>query len=480
MVLLTKSKFMNGLQCPRLLWLADRKQLPEPSMYDIHRMSQGNPFEKQVHKLFSDAADLSELDFNENITKTKEAIESRKAIFEAGIKVDEFFIRADILIPVDNGWDLYEIKASNKLKDEYIPDLAFQKFVCEKAGLSIKKCFVIHFNKEYSKNGEINPQELSIKEEVTERVEAYDPIEPIANRFLEILRRESPPEICISQSCNKPRDCSNKPICWGTLPKHNVLELYQWRNYWPLFEQGIIEIKDIPPGSNLSDKDQVIQEASNEGKVYISKEHIKHFLSSLNYPLYHFDFETIDTGVPIFDNSRPWQKIPFQYSLHIEQEDGSTEHFEYLAEEGENPRIKLLENLKNQIGASGDIIVFNKSFEETVLKELARDFPEHNDWLQNVLGRIVDLAVPFKNYYYYNPEQLGKYSIKKVLPAVTGRSYDEIELHDGGDASIKYFKTHIDHTMNNKEEIRRNLLEYCGLDTEGMVWIINKLKELVR
>ncbi|MFH1607212.1 MAG: DUF2779 domain-containing protein [Nanoarchaeota archaeon] len=480
MSLLTKSKFMNGLQCPRLLWLSDRKQLPEIDLFSLHRMSQGKPLEKQVYKLFSDAADLSDLEFKENLIKTKEAIEQRKIIFEAGIKINNLFVRSDILVPVKGGWDLYEIKASNSLKKEYIPDLAFQKFVCEKAGLKIKNCYVYHFNKEYIKHGTINSKKLVILEDVTEFVNKVKDVEKNANKFLNIIKQKTVPDICISQNCNQPRECPNKSLCWGTLPKHNVLELTDWRLYWKLFDEGIIKIKDVPEDRIRNEMDGAIKKATDSNTIFVSKEHIKHFIRSLNYPLYYFDFESFDVGVPIFDKTRPWQKTPFQYSLHIEQKNGSLQHFEYLAEEGADPRIKLLEDLKTQIGTSGDVIVFNMSFEKQVLELLAKDFPEHANWLQNVIDRIVDLAVPFRNYYYYNPEQLGKYSIKKVLPAITGRSYDEIELHDGGDASIKYYKTHIDHTMDNKEEIRRNLLEYCGLDTEGMIWIVHKLKKLIK
>src|SRR5690606_8901688 len=107
----------------------------------------------------------------------------------------------------------------------------------------------------------------------------------------------------------------------------------------------------------------------------------------------------------------------------------------------------------------------------------SEDFPEHKEWITAALGRIVDLATPFKAFHYYNPEQKGSYSIKKVLPAITGKSYSELEINNGGDASMLFFYSHIQPKLENKEEIRANLLKYCGLDTEGMVWIIQKLKE---
>jgi CRISPR/Cas system-associated exonuclease Cas4 (RecB family) len=480
--LLTKSKYMNGLQCARLLWFADKKQLPEPSLSDKHKFSQGADVEKYARSLF-EGVNLAGLEFEENLEKTKQHIKSKDTIIEAGIQFENYFIRADILESAGKSWNLYEIKATTEAKPEHIQDLAFQKFVCEKAGLAIKNCYVLHLNKEFVKNGEIKAEELIQKEEVTEQVELVTDIEKHAKAALEIINSDSTPPITISPDCNKPHDCALKEECWGTLPKHNVLELTNWRVYWKLFDEGIIEIKDIPPGTKLTAKDETIKEAVMDNEVKVSPEHIKHFLGSLNYPLYHFDFETYDTAVPIFDKSRPYQKITFQFSLHIQQKDGSVKHHEFLAENGNDPRPALLAKMKEVMGKEGDVIVFNQTFEVGRIKELIEDFPEHADWLQNVLVRIKDLALPFQNFYYYNPVQCGKYSIKKVLPAITGKGYKDLEINNGGDASMMFFYSHVKTDSEyskglDKEYVRKHLLKYCCLDSEGMVWIVNKLKEL--
>lgn len=477
--LLTKSKYMQGQQCLRLLWLSTNKLLPEKTIAEKQKLEQGHEFEEYAHKLFPDAVNLAELEFNENLEKTKELIQEKKTIFEAGLKVDGLFLRADVLEPTEKGWNLYEIKASTKQKPEHIPDLAFQKFVCEKAGLNIEKCFVLHLNKDFIKNGEINPKELSIIEEVTEKVNLIDDVEKNSKLYLEIMNSKEKPEILISKNCNSPYPCAVKNDCWGTLPKNNVLHLTNWRVYWKLFDDGIIDLKDVPEGTKLTPKDETILEGESQEKIMISKEHIKHFLNSLKYPLCHLDFETFDTAVPIFDKSRPWQKMPFQYSVHIQPENGEIIHYEFLAEDGEDPRPKLLENLKEHTKGSGSVIVFNKSFEINVLNKLAEDFPEHKGWIQDVLDRIIDLAVPFQSFYYYNPSQKGSYSIKKVLPAITGKGYDGLEIGNGGDASALYFYSHVKKEIDGKDDIRKNLLKYCCLDTEGMVWIIDELKKLV-
>ncbi len=475
MATLTKSKYLNGLQCQRLLWYANKKLLPEITLSDEHKFSQGYEFEEYVKKLYPNTVDLKGIDFKDNLTKTKELIEKKSTIFEASFMIDDLFVRSDLIIPKKDGWNLYEIKSTSKAKPQHIPDLAFQKYVIEKCGLKINKCFLIYLNKEYVKNGEINPKELVIIEEVTEKVNLIDDIEEKSKLFMTVINQDKSPEMNISMYCNKPYDCPLKKECWGTLPKNNVLQLTNWRVYWKLLNDNILDIKDIPEGTKLNLKDEIIIESITKSP-HIAKEHITQFISSLNYPLYHFDFETFDTAIPIYDKSKPYQKIPFQYSLHIEQEDGSIEHKEFLSER-EDPRPLMLKQMKKDLKGKGDIVVFNKSFEISVMNKLAEDFPKNKEWLKQAINRVVDLADPFRAFDYYDKSQKGSYSIKKVLPAITGKSYSELEINNGADASMLYFYSHIKPKLENKEEIRTNLLKYCGLDTEGMVWIIAELRQ---
>ena len=476
-ILLTKSKYLNGLQCLRLLWHANKKLLPEISLSTQHMFDQGHEFEEYVKKLYPDSVDLNGLGFKDNLDKTKEAVQNNKTIFEAGFMVDNLFVRSDLIVPTENGWDLAEIKSTTKFKPQHIPDLAFQKYVLEKAGLNVNRCFLIYLNKEYVKDGEIDPEELVVREEVTEQVDLVDDIEKNSKKFLEVMKQSTAPEICISMQCRKPYECSLMRECWGTLPENNVLQLTNWRIYWKLLEEGIEDIKDIPKGTKLTAKDEIII-GSLKHSPHVSKGHIRRFLDSLNYPLYHFDFETFDTAVPLFDKSRPYQKMPFQYSLHIEQQDGSTEHRGFLSEGGD-PRSTLLEQMKKDLEGGGDIIVFNKSFEISVMRKLAEDFPEHKEWLEQAIDRVVDLADIFRGFYYYDKSQKGSYSIKKVLPAITGKRYSELDIGNGADASILYFYSHIKMKIDGKEKIRSDLLRYCCLDTEGMVWIVGGLRGLV-
>ncbi|GAI90529.1 unnamed protein product, partial [marine sediment metagenome] len=257
-----------------------------------------------------------------------------------------------------------------------------QKYVCEKNGIKIKNCFIEYINKDYIKQGNVIPNELVLQEDVTGEVNQIDDIEENSEKYIEIMEQKEPPEVSISKKCNRPYECPLKDECRGNLPEYHVLQLTNWRKYWELFEEGILDIKDIPKDEILSSyKDRVIKEAVDGNKVIVNKDKIRNFLNELQYPLYYLDFETFDTAIPIFDQSRPYQKIPFQYSLHIQDENNKVKHFDFLARSEKDPRPELLDRLGKEIGQTGSVIVFNKTFEIGVLKKLAEDFPEYESFI---------------------------------------------------------------------------------------------------
>ena len=182
----------------------------------------------------------------------------------------------------------------------------------------------------------------------------------------------------------------------------------------------------------------------------------------------------------MFDNTKPYQQLPFQFSLHIQQESGEVEHKSFLYNGKGDPRREFADALKNAIGESGTIVAYNESFEKARINELAELFPEFKKWNESVQKRFVDLIIPFRNFYYYNPLQKGSASLKKTMPALTGKGYDGLDIADGETASVKFLNvTYRGADEEKKKKVREDLEKYCGLDTEGMIWIVNKLKELV-
>jgi hypothetical protein len=207
---------------------------------------------------------------------------------------------------------------------------------------------------------------------------------------------------------------------------------------------------------------------------------IRTFLGTLTYPAYYLDFETFNTAVPLFDGTRPYQNIPFQYSVHVVDRPGSMPWpSSFLASGPEDPRPALLRQLRDALGDRGAVVVYNKSFEDSVLENLGTAFPEYGDWTQAIRSRLADLLVPFRQFHYYHPQQKGSASIKSVLPALTGRGYEDMDIGKGDEASLAYLNmTYGTMTEAERAKTRADLEKYCGLDTEGMIWIVRRLEEV--
>ncbi len=475
---LTKSDYCLGLECPGHLWMKyhDKENIPPHSPGVLKRFEQGHIVGGWAKKLFPEGV---EIPYPDTKGVTKQLLREKKILFEVGLGSNNLYARADILVPAGNdAWDIIEVKSSSSVKKEHYEDLAFQKYVLENAGLKIRKCFLMCLNKEYVQDGEIDPEKLFIKEDITEKVEKLSSEVPKNIEFLwEIINSPTFPNTAEKNHCTAPKDCLVKDECWGFLPENHVFHLYNSRKSMELFQGGIHALHDVPE-EKLSNVQQVIQlKCEKTGKVNVDQKNIKEFLSTIKEPACHLDFETCAFAVPEFNGTRPYQRMPFQFSLHVVP----GKHFEYLHDGQDDPRLEFLKALKEMLPAKGSVVVYSQGFEGSVLRELARDFPEYAKWVEAVLDRLVDLRVPFSNFWYYNPRQKGSASIKKVLPALVGKGYDGMAIADGDCASIAYLDMNFGKmTAAQKQKIREDLLKYCGLDTEAMVWIVEEMKRLVK
>lgn len=478
---LSKSDYTIGLECPGHLWMKyhDKENIPPHPPGVLKRFEQGHVVGELAKKLFPDGIDIDAEDLALNLQKTKELLPKRKVLFEAALQVDNLYGRADILVPVGKDeWDVIEVKSSTKVdKKKHYPDLAFQRYVYKKAGLKIRKCFLMHLNNEYVRNGEVDLQKLFVQEDLTEEIGQIMVEVPENIAFLwNIVKSPKFPNTAEKNYCTQPKECLIKDRCWDFLPEHHVFHLYNGRKNRTLFDEGIHNLRDVPEG-RLSNAQQVIQlNCAKTGKVHVDKKQIKGFLETLDKVECHLDFETCSFAVPEFDGTRSYQRLPFQFSLHVVT-NGKKKHFEYLHDGKDDPRPGFLAALKEKLSAKGSVVVYSQGFESSVLKELARDFPSYKEWVDSVLKRIVDLRVPFSKFWYYNPSQRGSASIKKVLPVVVGKGYEGMAIADGDCASIAYLDmTFGKMTAEAKKKTREDLLRYCERDTEAMVWIVEELR----
>jgi hypothetical protein len=404
-------------------------------------------------------------------------------IYEAGFQFEEVLVIADILVKGTGGWSIYEVKSSTGMKPQYILDTAVQYHIGAKSGVPIEGIFLVHINSEYVRSGEIDVGTMFSIESVLEPVLAIqNHVEVIIPKLKTILQLDEIPQIDIGEHCHDPYECDFVGYCWEHVPKNSVFELTRLGKpkQFELYRSGVITLDQVPDDYPLNDNQRLQVECFKLQSVHIDRESIGVLLDGLRYPIYFLDFETYTPAVPPYDNTRPYQQLPFQYSLHVkEREQAKLKHFAFLGMPQEDPRRELIERLIVDVGKEGSIIVYNKAFEIHILKELIRDFSEYVSEINSIIERIWDLMIPFQKRYYYAPEMQGSYSIKEVLPAlVPDLGYEDLEVSDGSSAMYAFNQLLNEMDKNVINETRESLLKYCKRDTLAMVKIFEVLKSV--
>ncbi len=444
--MISKSSFIRGMQCHKSLWL----HLNDPEDRDETSESQQQIFETGymvgflAQQLFPGGVDASRDEHEkvqEAVAYTAALIDNgQSVIYEAAFSDGETLCYMDILVKESDGWAAYEVKASTQVKEYQINDVAFQYYVITRAGLPLKRVSLVHINNQYVRHGELDLQQLFTIELMITRILPMQ--KDIPGKLLllqEMLKAGVMPDVTMGSQCNKPFPCDFLEFCRQSC---------------------------------------VVEEGEGEArKANRDQDALDDFLDDLAYPLYYMDFETIQFAVPRYDESRPYQQIPFQYSLHVQQtKDGPVEHYEFLGTPPADPRPEFIQSLLARIGEIGSIIVWNQAFENTRLREIARDFPEYAAGIDCLLARVADLMVPFRRKHLYTPDMNDSYSLKAVLPAlVTDLSYSDLEIQEGGTASIIYESLYQENDPEQVRLNRENLLAYCKMDTLSLVRILGML-----
>jgi hypothetical protein len=487
--LLSKSSFIKGLQCEKHLYLYKYhyKEMDKLSEMQKAIFKRGINVGELAQQLFPGgevAASGDPPDYEKALMKTKELMnKGAKVIYEAAFMFNEVLSIADIAVREKDQWKIYEVKSSTSITETYLNDAALQYYVISNLGIKVKDFSIIYINNQYVRKGNLNLEELFTTESVPEKIlSMQDFVKENVKRLKKVLLKKQIPDIDIGEHCYNPYVCGFYNYCRKHIPEDSIFDFsgMHLAKKYELYRDGIIRFEDIPEDYPLNKNNRVQLDVYNSGETLIDKDEIENFLSDLNYPLNFMDFETFQPAVPLFDDSKPYQQIPFQYSLFVKKDKNSEpEHFEFLAEPGEDPRLKFIENLLKVTSRKGDVLVYNKSFEVIRLKEIARDFSRHSAEIEKLAARIKDLMIPFQKKFYYAPEMKGSYSIKAVLPALVPElSYDELEINEGGLASVAYESLQTETDLMFIAEVKKQLLEYCKLDTLAMVRILEELESL--
>jgi hypothetical protein len=485
---LSKSLFIRGLQCHKSLYL--HKHHPElkdeVSAEQEARFSTGKDVGRLAQQLFPGGVEIpyEGLSHSEQINRTSEEIKKGKdTIYEATFSHDGVYVRVDILHKGSKGWEIYEVKSSASVKDVHFDDAAIQYYVVKGAGLPVSNVFLTHINNEYVRKGDIDPNGLFLSEDITAQVLEKQPFIPEELEKIRTMLKGRQPKIHIGPYCSDPYPCDFTGHCWSHIPSPSVFD-FMGRgkpDAFGLYQQGIVRMEDVPP-ELLGWQQQMQLNGTLYRKNHIDGGAVKEFVRSLWFPLCFLDFETTAMiPIPMYDGIRPYQQVPFQYSLHIIGKPGSeTRHHEFLADGSTNPQRALMESLLSVVPKNSCIATWNQSFEIGRLRDLAVAFPERSGEINAIIGNIRDLMIPFRDKLIYHWQFNGSFSIKAVLPAlVPDLSYDNLELSDGEMASAAWVRMIQSKDDREKAIIRQQLLEYCNLDTWAMVRILEEMKRLV-
>ena len=434
---------------------------------------------RELFKGGVDASPPNPFSYHISVAKTKALIERGvPVIYEAAFQFEGVLCALDILVKHGNDWHAFEVKSTTSVKDQHQQDAALQYYVVSHCGIHIQDISIIYLNNQYVRSGRLAIHQLFTVQSVLEEAMARQ--EFITTKALELkklLLEATEPSIEIGPHCFDPYECDFTNHCWMHMPKENSVFDLGSSSGWKLLAQGYHALDQIPQGYVLNNKATQQLEHHRSGSTHIDKGELKTFLDSVTFPVYFFDFETIMPGIPEFEQSRPYQKIPFQFSLHVLRHRQATlSHHEFLGDGISDPRPTLIEAMIQLLGKSGSIVCYNMSFEKTCIKELAEAFPLYATELLAINDRIIDLMLPFQHRWYYHPNFKGSYSIKAVLPVmVPALHYNQLEIQEGTMASLVYSQLKL-----QDEEIKSNqraqLLAYCKMDTLAMVKILEQLE----
>jgi hypothetical protein len=475
---LTKTNLMAGLQCPKHLHLMIRHK-EHASKTKTPASITGEVVEEHAEREFSDGITVKRFGGDDPFEQTQHLLDdsSVETIFQAAFTANDVEVFVDVLQRVGDQWDLIEIKAATSVKDHFIDDVSIQAKTAEQAGLAINRIKLMHVNNQFVYQGDHDYDGLFIQEDITDKVKARWSVVPKnVEDFKQVLAGPEP-EVHITGHCKQPYLCEFRQYCETVDTKYPVGLLPRGHRIVPtLLANGITDIRDIPFDMLNSDNHIRVRNVTIEGKAELLPE-AGEILKQLDYPRYYLDFESIQFAIPIWEGTQPYQQLPFQWSCHIENENGDLEHEEFLDVSGNDPRQDFAEALVKTCKEDGPIIVYNQAFEKMVIRSLAEEFSDLSSQLLALNERIFDL-LPIVQTYYYHPDMRGSWSIKKVLPCLApDLKYSDLgDVQDGTQAQQSYLDIIRDmRSTDGKAKLTQDLLNYCKLDTLAMVEISKSL-----
>lgn len=484
---LTKSSYVRGTECDRLLWLSWHQRQPYEEPAPGSPAATGIDIGNQAHRLFPRGVlvDHQPWEHDEAVAHTQQLMSDPAvpAIFEAAYEHAGVRIRADVVERLSDGrWRLCEVKSASRVKARYVDDAAVQAFVMEQSGIKLASVELVHVNTSYVYAGDGTdwPQYFK-RSDITDQVAAAKPdIEATVRQQMELLHQTQEPAIKPGPHC--PAGCDYWDHCTADKPTDWVFNLprLSQKKFDALEAANIERIANIPEDFDLTAHQDRMRDVIANGKPYISKQ-LAHDIAALEGPVAYLDFEAMNPAIPIYVGTRPYQRTPFQWSLHRDDGTGNLSHDDFLGDPAGDPREAFVTSLIAALANDDhEPIVVYSAYEKGVLREMSELFPDHADALERIIARLADLYVIVRNNLYLE-SFAGSYSIKMVGKALAPDfSYDGLEhVADGAQAAAAYQRlANAKAPDDEASELRAALLAYCRLDTLAMVKAHRGLRDI--
>lgn len=482
---LSKSKIIAYRQCPKRLWL----EIHRPELRDDSASQMvfqiGHQVGEVARRIYDpDKAgvlvDIDALGHSGALALSAELLrDGAGPVFEAGVAAGGALAYADVMLPEPKpeglAWKMIEVKSTTGVKDYHRDDIAVQAYIAATSGVRLSSVALAHIDATFVYPGGGDYRGLLMENDLTgEAFSRRGEVAEWISAAQAVAALKDEPEIATGPHCEAPFTCGFCAYCHrdrvppeyplSSLPRFSAAKQAQ------MAELGIDDLRHVPDG-NLSGLQALIKEHTVAGTVFFDAEGAAADLAPYGFPAYFLDFETAMFPVPIWPGTRPYQQIPFQFSLHILQSDGSLTHHSFLDTSGEDPSRRCAEALVSLCGQQGPVFAYNAGFECRVMRELSARFPDLAEAMGLITSRVVDL-LPIARNRYYHPSQQGSWSIKAVLPAaIPNLSYEQLDgIKDGGMASAGFIEAiHPVTTAERKREIEDQLQSYCRLDTLALV-----------
>ncbi len=438
---LSKSTFMYGVQCAKRVWL--NKNLPKErdiqTAFQTRIFQQGTDVGLLARQLFPggiNAEPENYYSYQKSVADTMRYVRSgHQIIYEPAFQFDGILCALDLLVKINSKWYAFEVKSTNGVKNAHIFDAALQYYVITNSGINLEDFSIIHLNKNYIRQGDLDIQQLFQSVSVLKEVQELNPfISSKSIELLDVLSKNIPPDIGVGDHCNIPYPCDFQQFC----------------------------NKGLSPSEKGSEE------------IIIDKNKHASFANNLEYPVRYLSIQTWSSAIPLFDGHSPYKQFCFQFSIHTQETPGAAlAHFQFLEEGMNAQQKKLIDNLIEAAGEKGSIVIHSGSFIKYHLQELKKSFGYLDKAISSVQKRIVELSDPFR--VDFKIEEVLKDQTFAFHGLVNEQIPAGFSILDSSSAAAAYFNLRDENDLNKMPAVRKALIDYSEKSSFGMAKLVSYL-----